>query len=219
MSRIQDHIAQSDVVIFDCDGVLMDSNPVKEEAFVHVTETHFGRDAGAFIREFHRQNGGVPRIVKFKKVMDSFKPFRPVSVEQLSEAFEQTVASSLLQCRIAARLDDVLGALARVKKTLMVLSAAPEESLKILLAQRNMSARFERILGAPKTKIEHLKELHESGVLAAERPFVFIGDSAADLLASQSFPNAHFWWSMEFAKDSHAPWNQMIKGLEFILAH
>ncbi len=202
---IRDAVEKSEVIIFDCDGVLMDSNGVKEEAFVKITKNHFGDEAAEFIREFHRKNGGVSRRVKFQAVIDKFTPHKSHLLEQLCHQFENLSRNGILNCKLAEDCEKVLSTLSARKKLLMVLSGTPTEVLADVISQRKISQYFERLMGSPKSKIKHLIDLHDEGVLNKNKRFVFIGDSLTDFQASKEFKNCHFFWSEEFA--SYSPKN------------
>ncbi len=51
--------------IFDCDGVLIDSNRVKSNAFF-AAGLLYGEEAAHRLVEYHRSSGGVSRYKKFE---------------------------------------------------------------------------------------------------------------------------------------------------------
>lgn len=195
---IREAVERSEVIILDCDGVLMDSNRVKEEAFVKITRSQFGKDAAEFMREFHRLNGGQSRRIKFQAVIDKFAPDQSHLLEDLCQQFAQLSHDGILNCKLAKDCEKVLITLRSQKKRLMVLSGTPSETLEDVITQRKLYSNFERLMGSPKSKIQHLIDLHNDGVLKSGSDFVFIGDSLTDLDASKEFQNCHFFWSEEF---------------------
>jgi phosphoglycolate phosphatase-like HAD superfamily hydrolase len=195
---ISEAIKTSEVIIFDCDGVLMDSNRIKEEAFVKIAQNHLGNDAADFIREFHRQNGGVSRVVKFQTTIERFYPEKIDMIDNLCSEFEALSRHEILHCQLALRCEEVLTELQHKNKRLMVLSGTPTKSLKDVLSQRNLLHYFDEIMGSPTSKVEHLTNLHKRGVLKRDQKFIFIGDSMTDLTASREFENCQFFWSREF---------------------
>jgi phosphoglycolate phosphatase-like HAD superfamily hydrolase len=50
--------------IFDCDGVLLDSNHVKTKAF-YTAGLPYGEDAARHLVDYHCRNGGVSRYQNF----------------------------------------------------------------------------------------------------------------------------------------------------------
>ena len=54
-----------DFLIFDCDEVILNSNSIKSEAFRY-SLTGYPTDAVDELMDFHHQNGGISRYVKFE---------------------------------------------------------------------------------------------------------------------------------------------------------
>ena len=52
-------------VVFDCDGVLIESNAVKTRAFGQ-TVVEFGQKAMDQLMDYHREHGGISRFKKFE---------------------------------------------------------------------------------------------------------------------------------------------------------
>lgn len=52
-------------VVFDCDGVLIESNTVKTLAFGQTVD-EFGQKARALLMDYHREHGGISRFKKFE---------------------------------------------------------------------------------------------------------------------------------------------------------
>lgn len=198
-------IAPQNVFIFDCDGVLMDSNGIKEEAFASVTIKYFGDEAAAEIRAYHRKNGGLSRQRKFEHIMSNFQPNVETSIASLSEEFERESSELILKCPLAENLEELLTELKTLQATLIVLSGTPEQPLKTALKRRNLSHYFDLILGSPTLKPDHLKALCDQQIIDRSTPFVFVGDSQTDLDAAKNFPNCRFFWSLEFGSRAILP--------------
>ena len=197
---IRQLVEKVDCIIFDCDGVLMDSNGVKEEAFATVTEKYFCSEAASFIRKDHREHGGISRKLKFQEVLGKFESNSHISLTALCDEFEKVSSKGVLDCSLANQLKSTLETLKRQGKRLLVLSGTPETGLREVLTKRGLGQYFDFILGSPTLKETHLKSLHRSRVLDPSTPFIFIGDSETDLLASKKFSNCRFFWSIEFGK-------------------
>ena len=52
-------------LIFDCDGVILDSNRLKTQAFFEASK-RYGKRAATKLVEYHLENGGVSRFKKFE---------------------------------------------------------------------------------------------------------------------------------------------------------
>ena len=54
-----------DAYIFDCDGVILDSNKIKGNAFKHALKEFPDQCTDEFLK-YHYDNGGLSRHLKFK---------------------------------------------------------------------------------------------------------------------------------------------------------
>jgi len=54
-----------DYLIFDCDGVILDSNRLKSQAFADALLDEPPERIKAFVR-YHKQHGGISRYEKFR---------------------------------------------------------------------------------------------------------------------------------------------------------
>ena len=52
-------------VVFDCDGVLIESNAIKTLAFGQTVD-RFGQKAMDQLMDYHREHGGISRLKKFE---------------------------------------------------------------------------------------------------------------------------------------------------------
>ena len=55
-------------LVFDCDGVVLDSNRVKTEAF-HAAALPYGEEAAAELVAYHVAHGGISRYRKFEYLL------------------------------------------------------------------------------------------------------------------------------------------------------
>ncbi|MDX1757946.1 MAG: HAD family hydrolase, partial [Marinobacter sp.] len=54
--------------VFDCDGVILNSNRVKTEAFYQAA-LPYGESAARALVEYHVNNGGISRYAKFERFL------------------------------------------------------------------------------------------------------------------------------------------------------
>ena len=59
------NIAKYDFYIFDCDGVILDSNNLKSRAYAEALTAEPLELVLEFV-EYHKENGGISRYEKFK---------------------------------------------------------------------------------------------------------------------------------------------------------
>ena len=67
-------------IIFDCDGVILNSNTVKSDSF-YSSALPFGEKAADLLLRYHLENGGVSRYVKFRYLISDIAPCMDYSLE------------------------------------------------------------------------------------------------------------------------------------------
>lgn len=165
-------------IVFDCDGVILDSNRVKSEAF-HSVATRFGADVADRFLAHHRAFGGVSRYVKFRFLVEELlgKGDAPELVDELLAAYAHEIARGLAECAVAPRLSALRAA--SPGAIWSVASGGDQAELRALFARRRLSALFDGgIHGSPETKLDIVSRLTSEGVV--QRPGLFLGDSVYD---------------------------------------
>jgi len=168
-------------VIFDCDGVILDSNGIKSEAFAKslIGESDFLVDK--FIN-YHKDNGGISRFVKFEhyfKVLKNQESYQ----KELNEALKRYSKLSydgLLNCEEIPGVRNVLESLLAYNIDCFVVSGGEQDEVKSVLDKRKISNFFKAIYGSPITKIEHLESIGLDKAL-------YFGDSWSDYIAAREF--------------------------------
>jgi phosphoglycolate phosphatase-like HAD superfamily hydrolase len=173
-------------LIFDCDGVVLNSNKVKTEAFYR-TILPYGEVAAQAMVSYHVANGGVSRYKKFAHFLDQIAPVhseRDVpDLEVLIKAYAGYVQTGLLNCEVATGLK-VLREQISIARWFIV-SGGDQAELRNVFAQRGIAAWFDGgIFGSPRNKDEILKSEIESGAILL--PALFFGDSRYDYQAANS---------------------------------
>jgi phosphoglycolate phosphatase-like HAD superfamily hydrolase len=182
-------------LVFDCDGVILNSNRIKTDAFRSVA-LRFGPDAAEALVQFHVQHGGVSRYHKFEYLLTNIlgRARNEQEVQTLASAYGECVYSELLKCEIADDIYELRKVTA--DQAWMVVSGGDEVELRRVFEERGLNVLFERgIHGSPATKDTILKR--ELSTLNLELPALFLGDSRYDHEASQraglQFVFVHGW--------------------------
>lgn len=166
---------QWDNVVFDLDGVLLDSNFIKEEniykAALQVTDTV---TAHTFSRYFSSRNG-VPREVK----INAFFGENEIA-SKLLELYNSLNEHSLYNASI------VTGALQFVasikgKATMYVASGGSTIEINSLLREKKLFDFFKAVLGGPQSKEQNLSALDLKGQT------LYFGDSLEDYKVALQF--------------------------------
>ena len=108
----KDLLSSVDVFIFDCDGVILDSNQVKTQAFYRAA-LPYGETVAQSLVDYHIQNGGISRYRKFEYFLQNIigvgidqKP-----LNELLSTYGAHVREGLLNCTIAPGLQELRQAL------------------------------------------------------------------------------------------------------------
>jgi phosphoglycolate phosphatase-like HAD superfamily hydrolase len=165
-------------VIFDCDGVILNSNHIKTEAFYDVA-LRFGEAAAGLLVQFHLQHGGISRYRKFEYLLEEIlrRQATKEAIAELADDFGGCIYQRLLRCEVSPSLAEMRKRMPGACWT--VVSGSDQEELRLIFAQRNLASVFDGgIYGSPRTKGEILLRQFESGQLAM--PALFLGDSQYD---------------------------------------
>ena len=169
--------------VFDCDGVILDSNRVKTEAFRQVGN-QFGEQVATNLVEYHLNHGGFSRYNKFEYLLTNVlkQDSDPIKVTELANQYSECVYEKLLNCSVV----DGLGKLRQSTKDSrwMVVSGSDQLELRLLFKALHIDYFFDAgIYGSPQNKDEIIDEQHKLGNLL--RPALFLGDSRYDHLTAK----------------------------------
>ena len=97
-------ISQYKYLIFDCDGVILNSNNIKTEAFGEVV-AYFGDQASKSLINFHLERGGISRYEKFKYFVEVIAlklklNLKHISLDDLINSYSYIVKKKLEKCEI-----------------------------------------------------------------------------------------------------------------------
>ena len=180
-----------DVVVFDFDGVLLESMDIKTRAFGACVADR-GPEAQAQLMDYHVRNGGMSRYAKFEWF------YRDVLHEELDHQELLRLDACFRRAAVAevVAAPAVPGALEAVKilagvMPLYVASGTPQDELRQVLAARNMDGWFKAIYGSPPEKDVVLGRIRdETG--ANPKRMLMVGDSVTDLRAAQAVRAAFY---------------------------
>ncbi|GAA0841423.1 HAD hydrolase-like protein [Marinobacter szutsaonensis] len=172
-------------LIFDCDGVVLDSNSVKTEAF-YQTALSYGKDAANQLVEYHRVNGGVSRYKKFDYFLTYILQGREnlPSVEGLVDCYASLVKQGLLESNVEPALDTVKNHTEDSKW--LIVSGGDQAELRWVFREKGIDQFFDGgIFGSPDSKEEILAREIDRGNIVG--PALFLGDSRYDYTASRKY--------------------------------
>lgn len=172
-----------DAVIFDFDGVIVQSVKIKAQAFV---EVYRNEDPAVYpaILEYQHRHGGVSRRKKFEHFEKDFfgRTPTPASIEDLSRQFTAIVHDAVVACPF---VEGALQALEQLhsRVPLYLVSGTPEDELIAIIRARQLDRFFKLVRGAPMTKIEAFQAITNGASLPASR-VVTVGNSLTEFEAA-----------------------------------
>jgi len=173
------NLANYEAIIFDCDGVLLNSNKIKSQAF-YKSALPFGQKNAEKLLEYHLNNGGLSRYVKFKFFLLNILGQPKVNEGDLSsllESYANYAIKGLMFCEIAEGIDEL-----RIKTKdvgWLVASGGDQKEIRRIFSERNLDNFFDLgVFGSPDNKLEILRR--ELNKHIKSKRFLFIGDSRYD---------------------------------------
>lgn len=176
--RLRSHAEEYGVFVFDCDGVILNSNAVKTRAFYEAA-LPYGKDAAESLVKYHIANGGVSRYAKFRWFLrELLKAGEDAPrVEELLSAFSGHVREGLANVEAADGLRTLRGAVPEA--TWLVVSGSAQEELREVLSWHGIADLFDGgIFGSPRKKRDILHDRRMDGTLRG--PAIMFGDSRLD---------------------------------------
>ncbi len=177
-------------IVFDCDGVVLDSNIVKTEAYFRTAKNLGASDADAQdLVDYHVRLGGISRYHKFDYYLREIlkEPVTERAIQALLDEFGRELEVGLMECEIAAGLKELREMTPDINW--LILSGGDQDELRTLFANRtlsngvNLDQLFDGgIFGSPDNKDEVLAREKANGNV--KLPGLFIGDSKYDYEAA-----------------------------------
>lgn len=173
--------------VFDCDGVVLNSNKVKTEAFYKAT-VPYGEAAAQAMVDYHVANGGVSRYKKFSHFLNQIvsvdaEPEKSQKLEALLKVYAGFVHEGLLCCEIAPGLEALREKFPDVRW--LIVSGGDQDELRDVFVRRDLAKFFDGgIFGSPDTKDDILNRELISGNI--QQRALFLGDSKYDYQAAKA---------------------------------
>ena len=174
-------LTQYQQIIFDCDGVILDSNEIKSNAF---SETLIDEDeelVKQFI-DFHKENGGISRFKKFDYFFNKIKN-QKIYEKSLNNALKRYAKLSYEGLKNASEIDGVRSLLIKLKEfeiDSFVISGGEQNEVRRVLKHQNLNKYFKNIYGSPISKEDHLINIKPTNSL-------YFGDAKSDYIAAKNF--------------------------------
>jgi phosphoglycolate phosphatase-like HAD superfamily hydrolase len=170
-------------VIFDFDGVILESADIKTEAFLELfSEYPQHRER---ILKHHLENQGISRFRKFEWIYSELleKDLDSDESRRLGEDFSRIVFEKILACDYVPGARRVLESL-EGRCLMFVASGTPQEELDRIVESRGLSRFFREVWGTPLEKAEIIRSILARYEFEPE-DVLFIGDGLSDYQAAR----------------------------------
>lgn len=199
--KLSEHLLSYKNIIFDCDGVILDSNSIKTQGFIKLF-TNYPKESVQQIVGYHLKNGGKSRYHKikyfFRKILK--KDISEKDLVFLSSRYGEIIYDKLKKANLVSGVLEILAFLKRNNKNIYLVSGSDEKELIKLFKFRKINDFFIKINGSPKNKEENI--LNFMPDLKDRKKSVYIGDSKYDYLVSKKllldfvFINGYSEWKV-----------------------
>lgn len=199
------------LIVFDCDGVILESVDVKTQAFARIGE-EFGPEARDRLVAHHQMYGGVSRYKKFEWLYEEVlgRAISEAELEALGEKFAAYAYDEVMRCPLVPGVQEVLDRWHN-RAPMYVASGAPHAELVQILTARGLNRYFVGIQGSPPGKAEVLRGIvAEAGVHPADA--IMIGDATTDQYAAEAV-RTRFYGRGEYFRHSGYPWHEDLTKL------
>lgn len=172
-------IQKYDAIIFDFDGVLVESVDVKTNAFATLY-SEYGEKIVEKVKEYHLLHCGISRFEKFRYYHESllFKTLTKEEEIALGDRFSQYVEDAVVESKYVAGAYNFLEKYYKLIP-LFVASGTPDLELKRIIARRNMNHYFVSVHGSPAKKKDIIQNIVTKYNFVADR-VLMVGDAIAD---------------------------------------
>ena len=173
-----------EVLVFDFDGVILESADIKTRAFRELFSAY--PDKVDKIVAYHEANAGISRFKKFRHIYRHMlgKPLGQEEERTLGERFAALVVEEVIRCPFVPGALEFLQAHSH-EHALFVASGTPEDELRRLVAARDLTVLFRGVYGAPKEKSAILEEILAT-TKTPRAALLFIGDGRSDYEAAKA---------------------------------
>lgn len=174
------NITDYKVILWDFDGVIMDSMPIRDRGFAEVLKS-YPQDQVRKLMEFHQKNGGLSRYVKFRYFFENIRneSVTEEKIMELSESFSKIMLNLLIDKNLLIHDSIHFIENHHSSNEMHIVSGSDGNELRYICKQLNLSGYFKSINGSPTPKTELVNRLiAEYGYNTKE--ITLIGDSKND---------------------------------------
>ncbi len=204
-------------LVFDCDGVILDSVPSKTNAFARLAEPYGAEARDRFVL-YHMMHGGVSRYRKFAWFFEEVlgKAITPEESKAWGERFQDYCLDEVKRCPLIPGIAEVLETW-HGKIPMCVCSGSPTEELSSILELRKLAHYFKLIKGSPPAKEKVLAEIVKE-LRLDPADVLMVGDASTDRDAAEANGTQFYGRGDVLKNDGTFPWEENLTGLNAWIA-
>jgi phosphoglycolate phosphatase-like HAD superfamily hydrolase len=183
--------------VFDCDGVILDSNHLKTDAFYEVALPYGKENAEKFI-QYHKNNGGISRYEKFFYFFQSILQ-KSDFTNEMNAALAQYAKIIREKLSASSETDGVRDCLNNLSENAIaiIVSGGNQDEIREIFHLKGLDFSFSGIFGSPIDKKTIIHSLLTSKYIVP--PVIFIGDSRYDYEVAK-FYNFSFVFMSQYSE-------------------
>ncbi len=166
--------------IFDCDGVILNSNKIKSNAFYEVASKYGKKEAKKLVN-YHINKGGISRYKKFEYFSNNILLDKTIkqSINELCKDFSDVVLRDLNNSQVNTEIFKLKDSYPKIPWS--IVSGGDQEELRSVFKNKEIDKLFDGgIYGSPMDKVTIFKNLCNE----KNMPAIYFGDSKYDFLSS-----------------------------------
>jgi len=173
-----------EVVFWDFDGTIKDTNNVKADAFEKLFQD-FGLEMAKKVREHHIANGGISRYEKISLYLDWVGANNKKQLlERYAEDFGKMVCEEVVNANWIEGVKDYIFSNYQ-KQKFVIVTATPQKEIEYILSSIGVNNLFYKIYGYPMTKVNAILDCINK-INADKNVCSMVGDSKQDRQAANA---------------------------------
>lgn len=202
-----------EIIFWDFDGVIMDSMKVRDEGFEIVLKDYPCSQVEKLM-EFHRNNGGLSRYVKFRYFFEVIRNenVSEENVKVFANKFSEIMINKLMDRNLL--IEDSFDFIRDNHENFdfHIVSGSDGKELNLICEELGIDKYFLTINGSPTPKIELVEKLIQKYKYNASG-IVLIGDSHNDYEAAKENDITFYGYNNESLKEIDSNYIETFQGL------
>lgn len=202
---------QAKTVVFDCDGVLLNSVLHKTKAFREWVITYYPSLEGKFIK-YHLASYGIGRSTQLKHFIKEILRMRVTnkSFQSMLHRLDELIGKHMKKVKLNPGVRELMSRCIKNKRKMFVVSGAPQGELEFHLKRLGIFDKFQGVYGAPISKEDGVRRIIKAYKINPKTA-VFVGDATADAYAAHHFGIRFAYFPSEAKMDSVHVWKKLKK--------